>query len=676
MDLLEAQKRAGKLREIIARHAHLYYVEDAPEISDAAYDTLLHELIAIEEAFPELVVPNSPTMRVGGAAVERFEKVRHAVPQWSFDNVFSVEELRAWDTRVRRWACEAGFAESDVSYTCEHKIDGLKIVLTYERGLLVRAATRGDGEVGEDITHNVRTIRSIPLSLSREIDITVAGECYLAEKELARINMERETVGEPPFANTRNAAAGSLRQLDPAVTASRRLDAFLYDIDAMNSRNSGIVAPGTQHEELKLLTTLGFKVCDGACVCKSADDVIELYKTLSAHHAKYAYGMDGLVIKVDRADIQTRLGFTAKAPRWGVAFKFPAEQATTVVEDIILQVGRTGVITPVARLRAVRVGGTLVSRATLHNEDEIRRLDVRVGDTVILQRAGDVIPDIVQVLTELRPVSAKMFTFPDSVSACGGDGRIERIPGQAAWRCANPDSPERRRRALEYFISKHALDIDGLGKKTAALLVDEGLVQGFDDIFTLTEGDFLALPGFAEVSAKAAIESIRLAARAVPLDKLITGLSIPHVGEETARDLAEHFKTLENLRSATKEELETVPGVGDVMADSVCTWFADRENTAMLERLLRHITLVTTKGQVHGDALAGKTFVFTGTLENISREEAEKRVRALGGHAASSVSKNTDFIVAGRDAGSKLEKASSLGVKVISEEEFETLCMK
>lgn len=673
MELQQARERAEKLRDLINYHAHRYYVEDAPEISDAAYDALFHELLALEERFPSLIAPDSPTRRVGGVASERFEKVRHAVPQWSFDNVFSAEEMRAWDVRVRKWTREAGFAEHDVSYTCEHKIDGLKIVLTYERGILVRAATRGDGEVGEDITQNARTIRSVPLSLSEDIDITVAGECWLAEKELARINEERIAADEQPFANTRNAAAGSLRQLDPAVTASRRLDAFLYDIDAIDSRDTGVKTPATQKEELTLLTKLGFKVCDGAQVCGSADEIIALYETLVKQKHKHAYGMDGLVVKVNRVDIQTRLGFTAKAPRWGVAFKFPAEQATTVVEDIILQVGRTGVLTPVARLRPVRVGGTLVSRATLHNEDEIQRLGVCVGDTVVLQRAGDVIPDIVQVLTELRPVSAKEFAFPKHLHACGGDGRIERIPGQAAWRCVNPDSPERRRRALEYFISKHALDIDGLGKKTAALLVDEGLVQTFDDIFTLTEGDFLALPGFADISAKAAVESIRSAARAVSLERLITGLSIAHVGEETARDLAEHFKTLERLRGATKEELEAVPGVGGIVADSVRAWFDDTENAAMLERLLEHITLRAEQVKTRGTALSGKTFVFTGTLENISREEAEREVRALGGHAASTVSKKTDFVVAGRDAGSKLEKARALGVKVISEEEFDKL---
>lgn len=673
MEQKEARQRVEKLRELITHHAHRYYVEDAPEISDAAYDALFYELLSLEEQFPELIAPDSPTRRVGGAALERFAKVRHAVPQWSFDNVFSADEMREWDVRVRKWAREAGFAESDIAYTCEHKIDGLKIVLTYERGVLVRAATRGDGEVGEDITQNARTIRSIPLSLSYDIDITVAGECWLAETELARINKERVAAQELPFANTRNAAAGSLRQLDPAVTAARRLDSFIYDIDVLNSRETDILTPSTQHEELLLLAKLGFKVCDDARVCRNADEIIELYQILAKRHAKHVYGMDGLVIKIDRADIQERLGYTAKAPRWGIAFKFPAEQATTVVEDIVLQVGRTGVLTPVARLRPVRVGGTLVSRATLHNEDEIRRLDVRVGDTVILQRAGDVIPDIVQVLTELRPASAKAYSFPKHLAACGGDGRIERIPGQAAWRCVNPDSPERRRRALEYFISKHALDIDGLGKKTAALLVDEGLVQTFDDLFTLTEGDFLALPGFAEISARAAVESIRAAAQDVPLERLITGLSIPHVGGETARDLAEHVGTVARLRIATKEELESIPGVGGIVADSICAWFADSEHAAMLERLLGHIHVRTAAKHQKGTTLAGKTFVFTGTLESMSREDAGKHVRALGGHAASAVSKKTDFVVAGRDAGSKLEKARSLGVAVISEEEFRKL---
>lgn len=670
MERTEARTRARKLRELIAYHAHKYYVQDTPEISDAAYDTLFQELLSLEKKFPELKTADSPTQRVGGAALEHFTKVRHKVPQWSFDNVFSVDELRVWDARVRRWARDAGFAERDVTYVCEHKIDGLKIVLTYERGLLVRAATRGDGEVGEDITHNARTIRSIPLSLSADIDVTVAGECWLPEKELVRINTERSAIGEPPFANTRNAAAGSLRQLDPVITASRRLDAFVYDIDALDPRDSGLAVPVTQHEELALLAKLGFKVCDGAQVCTDAEGVCALYETLIKQRAAYPYDMDGLVVKIDRTDIQARLGYTAKAPRWGIAFKFPAEQATTVVEDIVLQVGRTGVLTPVARLRGVRVGGTLVSRATLHNEDEIKRLDVRVGDTVVLQRAGDVIPDIVRVLTELRPPSAKPFVFPKQLAACGGDGRIERIPGQAAWRCVHPDSPERRRRALEYFISKHGLDIDGLGKKTAALLIDEGLIQTFDDLFTLTEGDFLALPGFAETSAKAAVSAVSSASRDVPLEKCITALSIPHVGEETARDIAESCGTIEHLRVATKEELEKIPGVGGIVAESVIRWFADLDNAAMLTRLLKHVHVRAAKARARTGALAGKTVVFTGVLEHMSRDEAEAHVRAQGGHATGTVSKNTDIVVAGRDAGSKLEKAKTLGVEILSEEEF------
>lgn len=662
------QARAGKLRTLIEHHSAAYHTHDAPEISDAAYDALVEELRSLEKRYPELVEAGSPTERVGGVPLAQFTKIVHATPQWSFDNAFSEEDLRSWDERVRKLARGAGFSDGAVSYVAEHKIDGLKVVLSYEKGILKTAATRGDGRVGEDITEQVKTIRSVPLTLSQPVTLIAVGEAWLPKKELVRINDERLKEGETPFANTRNAAAGSLRQLDPKVTARRRLEVFVYDIDRLQELPKGLSTPETQEEELVLLETFGFQVNPHRIVVKNADDILSYYETAKKAHADEEYGVDGLVLKVNSIRIQEALGYTAKAPRWGVAFKFPAEEATTVVEDIMLQVGRTGVITPVAKLKPVRVAGSTVSRATLHNEDEIRRLDVRIGDTVIIQKAGDVIPDIVRVLTELRTGKEKKYAFPKTVPACGGDGRIERIPGMAAWRCVNPDSPARRIRAFEYFVSKHGFDIEGLGKKTAALLISEGVVQSFDEIFELEEGDFLALPGFADISAKKAVEAIRKAAAAVPLERLITALSIPQVGVETARDLARHFGSIERIQNATKEDLCAVDGVGEVVADALVRWFKNSENKAMLKRLLSHVVLLAP--QKRGNALAGKTFVFTGSLETMSREEGEEKVRSLGGSASSSVSKKTSFVVVGADAGSKADKARELGVPILSERGF------
>lgn len=663
----KVSERAKRLRELIHHHAEAYHTHDAPEISDAAYDALVEELRTLEEKHPELREKGTPVEAIGAAPLAQFKKVRHEVPQWSFDNVFDAEELAAWDARVRKLAVSAGFSESDVEYVVEHKIDGLKIILTYEDGRLVLGATRGDGEVGEDITENIKTISSIPHTLSAPVSCIVVGEAWLPKKELARINKEREQAREPLFANTRNAAAGSLRQLDPRIAAHRRLEAYIYDIDRF-SGGGRMKAPETQEEELELLKRLGFPVNSNHVRAKNVSDVVSIYNRLKDRHNKEEYGMDGLVLKVNSIAIQQRLGYTAKAPRWGVAFKFPAEQATTVVEDIVLQVGRTGVLTPVAHLRPVRIAGSIVSRATLHNEDEIKRLDVRIGDTVIIQKAGDVIPDIVRVLPELRTGKEKPYRFPKHVAACGGDGRIERVPGTSAWRCVDPGSPERRRRAFEYFVSKKALDIEGLGEKTVSLLLDEGLVQTYDDLFTLTEGDFRALPGFAEISAKKAVDAIEKVRKGVPLARLITGLSIDHVGEETARNLARHFRSIKNIRRASEEELRKVQGVGDIVARSVVQWFANKDNAAMLDRLLKHITVI--EPEVPSSKLVGKTFVFTGGLASMSRDEAAERVRALGGSVSSSVSKKTSYVVAGKETGSKERKAKELGVPVISEGEF------
>ncbi len=666
----KAAERARALRALVAHHQSLYHEKDAPEISDEAYDSLVQELATLEVQYPALKGPETPTEAVGGAPSEAFAKVRHTVRQWSFDNIFTEEELVAWTARAMRHLEKQGVVDGAPTYVCEHKIDGLKVILTYEQGKLVRAATRGDGTVGEDITHTVRTIEDVPTMLSAPVSAVVVGEAWLSAQEFARINAERARAGEPLFANPRNAAAGSLRQLDPAITRARKLQTFIYDIDYFEG-GAAVQEPATQMEELALLATLGFHTNPHTAYCPDVEAISRYYARWAPRKTKEAYGMDGIVIKINEIRYQQALGYTAKAPRFGIAYKFPAEQATTVVEDIALQVGRTGVVTPVAHLRPVRIAGSVVSRATLHNEDQITRLDVRVGDTVLIQKAGDVIPEILSVLTDLRPSGARRYQFPSVVAECGGDGRIERIPGTAAYRCVAKNSAVQHRRRLYHFVSKQALNIDGLGPKIIDLLLEHQLISTYEDIFTLTEGDLVDLPGFKEKSIQNLLAAID-AAREVPLHRLLVGLSIDHVGEETARILAEHFVTLDRIREATPEALAGVPGIGDVVAASVASWFADKSHRKMLASLSHELTIVTPQNRIDS-ALRGDTFVFTGTLKNFSREEAAERVRALGASVASSVSKKTRYVVAGSDPGSKVAKARALGVEVLDEAAFEAL---
>lgn len=661
----EVEERVAKLREAIHRYRYLYHVEDKEEISPDALDALKHELASLEEQYPSLVTPDSPTQRVAGKPLPGFKKVQHAIPQWSFNDVFSEEELRAFHERVLKGIRASGDSAS-VAYSCELKIDGLKVVLTYRNGSLVTAATRGDGTVGEDVTMNVRTIDSVPLVLSRPVDLVVEGEIWMGKRGLAEVNREKKKNGEPEFANPRNAAAGSIRQLDPKVAAGRKLDTFIYDV-----AESSEPIPRTQSEELTYLSTLGFKVNRHSYVASSIEDVLRYWKKSLAGREKEDYLIDGIVIKVNARTQQEALGYTGKAPRFAVAFKFPAEQVTTVVEDIALQIGRTGILTPVAHLRPVSVAGVIVSRATLHNEDQISRLDVRVGDTVVIQRAGDVIPEVVQVVPELRPKNAKRYAFPKHVPECGRDGSIERVPGMSAWRCVAKDSAAQQRRRFQHFVGKHAFDIEGMGQKTVDLLMDEGLLTGYADIFSLTEGDLLGLEGFAELSAKNLIESISKRKK-ISLDRFLIGLSIPQVGEETARDIATHFRTLEKIRTASLEELQSIEGVGGIVASSIYEWFRDKENIHALEHLLSHVTVLKGEEKASG-AFSGKTFVLTGTLPSLSREEAAQMIRSRGGSVSGSVSKKTDYVVAGADPGSKYEKAKELNVVILDQEALQAL---
>ncbi len=662
--------RLKKLREAIEKYRYAYHVLDREEISAEALDSLKAELVEIETKYPELITPDSPSQRVAGAPLPAFKKVEHKVTQWSFNDAFSEEDIKEFDARTKRFLKSELGRDVLPSYICELKIDGLKIVLEYEKGKLVTAATRGDGVVGEDVTMNVRTIESVPLTLSREVDVIVEGEVWMGKRALAATNREREKNGEPLFMNPRNAAAGSVRQLDPKVAAARKLDTFIYDLAQLGSSASKL--PETQERELGFLSELGFKVNKNFHHAKNIDDVIAYWKEwgTDAKRKKLDYLLDGIVVKVNEREYQDALGYTGKAPRFGIAFKFAAEQVTTVVEDIALQIGRTGVLTPVAHLRPVSVAGSTVSRATLHNEDEIKRLDVRIGDTVILQKAGDVIPDIVSVVKEMRTGKEKEFVWPKVVAECGGDGRIERIPGQAAWRCVSKNSAVMHRRKLAHFVSKKAFDIEHIGPKNINLLLDNNLISTYADIFTLKRGDLLNLPRMAEKSVDNLLASVEKA-RKVTLPRLIISLSIPQVGEETAYDLAEHFGTIARLREAKFEELQAIYGVGDVVARSVVDFFVDKKNQKILDNLLAEIKVEKVEKKPAGSLpLAGRSFVLTGTLSSMSRDEAESKIRALGGDVSSSVSKKTSYVVAGENPGSKKDKAEELGVSVLSEEEF------
>ncbi len=656
--------RYKKLKETIEEARYRYHVLDEPKMPDEAYDSLERELEDIEKKYPSLVTPDSPTQRVSGKPLEGFIKVTHAVSQWSFNDAFSERDIREFDERVRRL-----LQGKNPTYTCELKIDGLKIVLEYERGLLKRAVTRGDGTVGEDVTANVRTIQSVPLRLRQPVDLIAVGEVWMSKKRLAELNQKRAAEGLPLFANPRNVAAGSIRQLDSRLAKERQLETFIYDIDRAEK------IPARQQDELRYLAELGFKVNKNFAHCATIDEVIRYWKKWGDEKRRAAedYQIDGVVVKIDEREFQERLGYTGKAPRWGIAFKFQPEQVTTIVEDIRLQVGRTGVLTPVAHLRAVSVAGSTVARATLHNEDEIKRLDVRVGDTVIIQKAGDVIPDVVAVVQNLRPRDSKPYVWPTHVSECGGDGRIERIPGQAAWRCVFTDSPVQRKRRLYYAVGKSAFDIDGCGPKVIDALFEHELVSDLADIFDLTRAELAALPRFAELSAENLLAAIEKA-RVVSLPRFLIALSINHVGEETAYLLAEHFQTLEKIRAATFDDLQKIDGIGEVVARSIVDWFASKSNRVLVEKLLKRIELkkaapssVVAKQKA---AVAGKTFVLTGGLVQMTRDQAKEKIRQAGGTVAGSVSKSTDYVVAGADAGSKLARARALGTTIISEDDF------
>ncbi len=705
----EAKKRIDKLTREIESHRRAYHTFDQPMIFDEAYDSLIRELEDLERAFPELQSETSPTLRVGGEPLKSFRKVKHAVRQWSFDDVFDLAELQAWDQKLKRLLkkqfeqdklkAKSYKLEAPLQYVCELKIDGLKIILSYENGVLKQGATRGDGEVGEEVTDNLRTIRSIPLRLNEPVDAIVVGEAWLSEQELARINAERTAAGEAVFANPRNAAAGSIRQLDSKVAAKRKLDSFIYDIDTIGFRvqGSGLSTfPETQIEELELLKKLGFKVNPEYRLCRSIEEIEAYYQEWNNRRHDLPYMLDGIVIKVNEKTVQDALGFTGKSPRFGVAYKFPAQQATTVVEDVQVQIGRTGALTPVAHLRPVRVAGSLVSRATLHNFDEIRRLDVRIGDTVIIRKAGDIIPEIVSVMTNLRSGKERKIHIPKKCPICGSyvSQRITMNNKQqeksVAIYCANPRCFAVEREKIIHAVSKKGLNIVGMGEKIVETLIDQGLVKDIADIFALTAGDLEPLDRFAEKSADKLEQAIADAKR-VPFRKFLFALGIRHVGEETADLIAEaasqkiwgaKHKAIRNLSDVLKvfpevtlEEWAEIQGIGEKSAESLAEWFGDRKNQQLLEALdgsgVR--ILVPESRDISAQPLRGKAFMLTGELVSFTRDDAKAMIKGKGGVVSSSVSKKTDYVVAGANPGSKYDKAKALGVKILDEEELKKM---
>ena len=650
-----ARERIERLRIEVARLRDLYHKEDVSEISDEALDSLKHELASLEKQYPSLVTTNSPTQTVAGGVKKGFAKITHSVRQWSFNDIFSKEELQEFDARIKRFL---KLKDETIEYFAEEKIDGVKIILRYEQGKLQTAATRGDGTVGEDVTDNILTLKEVPQTLTKKINIIVEGEVYLTTKELKRINKAQEKSGGIVYANPRNLVAGSLRQLDPSITASRDLRIFIYDIAQYAKK------PNTQQKELQFLDDLGFPVNRARKLCKTLDTIVQFWEQREQRRKSLPYWIDGIVIKVNNRVYQERLGYTGKAPRYAVAFKFPAEQVTTILEDIVFQVGRTGVITPVANLKPVQIAGTTVARATLHNEDQIQHLDVRIGDTVIVQKAGDIIPEIVSVVKNLRPKGAKKFMWPKKVQGCGGDGRIERVTGTAAWRCVDKNSTELTVQRISHFTSKGALDIDGLGERTVRQLVNEGLVLDYADIFTLKKNDILELEGFKDTSAQNILDAVA-SKREVPLARLLFGLSIDGVGEEIAIKIAEHFGSLDAILSTKSDALQEVEGVGAVLAETVVAWGKDSEKKKMVQKLQKYITIVAPPKRQTNHPLSGKRVVVTGHIDGYDRDEVKALLRGHGALVSESVSKQTDFLLAGEHAGSKLEKANILGIEVV-----------
>lgn len=682
----EAAVRIKKLRETIEHHRYLYHVLDRQEISDAALDSLKHELYTLEQEFPALITPDSPTQRVGGAALEKFAKVPHRFPMLSMEDVFSFEEMEEWHTRIQKLV-----PSEQLDFFAEIKMDGLAVSLEYEDGILTTGSTRGDGKIGEDVTNNLKTIDAIPLSLRRPSEkemsaflttykgavdasvfrkemnslkghIEVRGEVYMGKKTFNRLNKEQEKKGLPLFANPRNVSAGTIRQLDSSVVASRGLDFFGYAI--MDEGRFGLTTHAQVHDVLRML---GVSINPLYAHCKTLRDVDAFHTSVGKKREKLDYWTDGIVVSVNNNAIYSQLGVVGKTPRGSVAYKFPGQQATTVLEDVTFQVGRTAALTPVAHLRPVFIAGTTVTHATLHNIDEINRLGIKIGDTVIIEKAGDIIPKVVEVVASLRTGMEKPIAIPTRCPICGS--KVIRQEGKVAIACSNASCFAQELAGMRHFVSKKGFDIDGLGEKIIEQLVNAGLVSTPADLFTLTKGDLEPLERFADKSAHNLIQSIQTARR-IDFSRFLYALGITHVGEETAYDLAQRFGTIQALMKASLEDLASVPDVGEVVARSVYDYFHDENNKRYIAQLIENGVVINAMSHNKKQTLAGKTFVLTGTLERLTRDEAKAKIRERGGDVASSVSKNTSYVVAGRDPGSKFDTAQTLGVTIINESAF------
>ncbi|EII4617505.1 NAD-dependent DNA ligase LigA [Listeria monocytogenes] len=656
------KKRYEELINILDQYSYDYYVIDNPTVEDAEYDQKMQELLKIEEAHPEWVTPESPSKRVGGEVLEGFKKVAHDTPMLSLANAFNQEDLADFDRRIRDKVGD------DIAYMCELKIDGLAVSLQYENGKYKQGATRGDGTIGEDITANMRTIRSIPMKLQKDYSIEVRGEAFMPKRSFQKLNEIREEEGQMLFANPRNAAAGSLRQLDTKIAASRNLDIFLYAV-----ADFGEMGVETHSAGLDMLETLGLKVNKERRLCNSLEEVYAYIEEWTEKRAGLAYDIDGIVLKLNNLEQQRQMGNTVKSPRWSIAYKFPAEEVPTKLLDIELNVGRTGVITPTAVLEPVRVAGTTVSRASLHNEDLITEKDIRIGDTVLIKKAGDIIPEVIKSITEKRSGSEEPFHMPKNCPAC--DSELVRLEEEVALRCINPKCPAQIKEGLIHFVSRNAMNIDGLGEKVIIQLFSQHLIKDVADLFFLSKEKLLELERMGEKSVTNLLASIQ-ASKQNSLEKLLFGLGIRHVGAKAAKSLAIHFDTMDNLKVADKETLTSINDIGEKMADSIVTYFANEEVHDLLEELKRAGVNMTYTGPKLEDmseeelVFTGKTVVLTGKLEKLTRNDAKALIESLGGNVSGSVSKKTDVVVAGSDAGSKLAKAEELAIPIWSEEDL------
>ncbi len=662
----EIEQKIKKLRDEINYHNYRYYILDDPEISDAQYDRFMRELQSLEQQYPEFVTSDSPTQRVGATPLEAFETVAHTMPMLSLDNGFDEAEIREFDNRIRKLLPQ----REKIEYVAEPKFDGLAVELVYEAGLFTVGSTRGDGTVGENITQNLKTIKTVPLRLiDRELPVPerleIRGEVVFPIQAFEALNKQRELSGEPLFANPRNAAAGSLRQLDSKITASRSLEIFFHSIGQVVGFTFA-----SHWQFLDSISAWGLRSTPERRLCQNLNEVFQFYKELEEKREQLQYEIDGLVIKVNSIAQREAIGIKSRSPRWAIAYKFPARQEITQILDIKAQVGRTGTLTPVAIMKPVQIGGVEVSRATLHNQDEIDKKDVRIGDWVVLQRAGDVIPEVVKVIEGRRTGNEKKYQLPKTCPVCGS--HVVRLPGEAAHRCQNLSCPAQLKQQIGHFASRGAMDIEGLGDKLIEQLVDKGFVKDTADLYILTRQQWANLERMADKSAQNIIDALEKS-KNISLDRFIYSLGIRFVGEHTAGLLADHFKTLSTLKKTTYDELLTIYEIGPQSAQSIIQFFNEPKNLNTIDRLLKAGIHIQQKEQKESDKLAGKTFVFTGTLESMTREEAERLVKSLGGRAASSVSKKTDYVVVGTDPGSKATKAEGLGVAILTEEAFNRL---